>query len=338
MSKWLKDNWNCNQFILLPPKHPFSELCLSHIHKEDHSGVESNLARAQMKYWILGARKTMKSIRKQCVVCRRIDKICTSQCMGELPKERLEPCPLWYNVSVDLFGPFWICDTVKRRVKRKIFGVIFNCMVTRAVYLDISEGHDTQNVLTVLKRFTCLRGFPKKLYSDNGTQLMSANKELREMVTQWNKHEVFRFGKFKGLTWVFNRSADAPWENSCSESLIRLVKRSLARIIGESVVSFGELQSVMYEVANVLNERPIGFKPGEDFDEGTVLRPNDLLLGRSIIEAPCGFWDESGNLKKSYAFKMKIVDLFWKKWMKNYFPTLIVRQKWHVSVKKCSEG
>ena len=24
MSKWLKDNWNCNQFILLPPKHPFS--------------------------------------------------------------------------------------------------------------------------------------------------------------------------------------------------------------------------------------------------------------------------------------------------------------------------
>lgn len=44
MSKWLKDNWNCNHFILLPPKHPFSELCLSHVHKENHGGVESSLA------------------------------------------------------------------------------------------------------------------------------------------------------------------------------------------------------------------------------------------------------------------------------------------------------
>lgn len=96
MAKWLKDNWNCNEFILLPPKHPFSELYLSHTHKEDHSGVEPSLARAQVKYWILGARKTMKSIRKHCVVCRRIDKMCTSQCMGALAKERLEPSPPWY--------------------------------------------------------------------------------------------------------------------------------------------------------------------------------------------------------------------------------------------------
>ncbi|XP_045109596.1 uncharacterized protein LOC123503684 [Portunus trituberculatus] len=338
MSKWVKDNWNCDQFMLLPSKHPFSELYLSHIHKEDHSGIEAGLARAQVKYWVLGARKTMKSIRKQCVTCHRIDKICTSQCMGELPKERLEPCPPFYNVSVDLFGPLWVCDTVKRRVKRKTFGVIFNCMTTRAVHLDLSEGYDTQNFLTVLKRFTCLRGFPKKLYSDNGTQLVSANKELRDMVTRWNKHEVFNFGKFNGLIWVFNRSADAPWENSCSEALIRLVKRSLTRIIGESVISFGELQSVMYEVANVLNERPIGFKPGEDFDEGTVLRPNDLLLGRSTIDAPCGFWNERGEVSRSYAFKIKVIDLFWKKWMKNYFPTLIVRQKWHVSVRNVRKG
>lgn len=158
------------------------------------------------------------------------------------------------------------------------------------------------------------------------------------MVIQWNKKEIFNFGKFKGLSWVFNKSADAPWENACSESLIRLVKRSLTRIIGDSVVSFGELQAVMYEVANVLNERPIGFKPGENLDEGTVLRPNDLLLGRSTIEAPCGFWEESINTNRTHAFKIKIVDLFWKKWMKNYFPTLIVRQKWHVSKRNVQKG
>ncbi len=26
MSKWLKDNWNCNDLIFLPSKHTFSEL------------------------------------------------------------------------------------------------------------------------------------------------------------------------------------------------------------------------------------------------------------------------------------------------------------------------
>ena len=61
-------------------------------------------------------------------------------------------------------------------------------------------------------------------------------------------------------------------------------------------------------------------------------------MGPSTIEAPCGFWDESGKLNKSYAFKMKVVDLFWKNWMKNYFPTLIVRQKWHVSVRNFQKG
>lgn len=124
-----------------------------------------------------------------------------------------------------------MCDTVKRRVKRKAYGVIFNCMATRAVYLDIAEGYDTESFLNVFKRFTSIRGFPAKIFSDNGTHLVSANKELRNMVSKWNLKEITKFGMFEGLSWEFNKSMGAPWENGCSEALIRLVKKSLVELL-----------------------------------------------------------------------------------------------------------
>jgi hypothetical protein len=40
--------------------------------------------------------------------------------------------------------------------------------------------------------------------------------------------------------------------------------------------TFSELQTVMFEVANLLNERPIGTKE-TDHNEGSYLCPNDLI-------------------------------------------------------------
>jgi hypothetical protein len=50
---------------------------------------------------------------------------------------------------VDLFGPFTIKDTVKGRTHGKAYGVLFNCMSSRAVYVDLAEGYDTS--FTVLR-------------------------------------------------------------------------------------------------------------------------------------------------------------------------------------------
>lgn len=64
--------------------------------------------------------------------------------MGSLPEERLKPAPIFHNTSLDLFGPFHVKAPVKRRTELEVYGVIFTCMVCRAVYLDIAEGYDTQ--------------------------------------------------------------------------------------------------------------------------------------------------------------------------------------------------
>ena len=57
----------------------------------------------------------------------------------------------------------------------------------------------------------------------------------------------------------------------------------------------------MFEVANILNERPIGTKE-TNHNEGSYLCPNDLILGRASSNVPIGQWNETENFKKRWKF------------------------------------
>ena len=91
--------------------------------------------------------------------------------MGKLPIERLKPAPAWDSTALDFFGPFKIKDEVKKRTTGKAYGLIFNCLATRA--------QSTEKFLMVLRRFVSIRGYPSKLFSDNGAELVSANEESK---------------------------------------------------------------------------------------------------------------------------------------------------------------
>ena len=338
ISNWLKDNWNQSEFILLPYNHQFTKLLIQKLHSEDHAGIESTLAKLQSKFWVPKARKIIKSVKAKCVKCRVLDKKFVSQKMSFLPDERIKPSPPFFYTSLDLFGPFIIRNTVKSRTTKKVYGLILNCMVTRAVHLELVEGYDTQSFLISFKRFISIRGYPGFVHSDNGTQLVAANKELRDMVKGWDKSQLVNFGSHQGMEWSFNKSANAPFQNGCSESLIRLVKRGISMSVGNNVLSFNELLTAFYEIANLLNERPIGIKPGNELSLGSYLCPNDLLLGRNNKRVPKGIFDTSEGTNKRYQFINKIVSSFWKKWTRDFFPTLIIRQKWHVESRNLREG
>ena len=131
---------------------------------------------------------------------------------------------------------------------------------------------------------------------------------MRGITQEWNWARIGRFGKEKGVTWEFTKSADAPWQNGCSESLIRLTKRNLVSSIGCNVLNFSELQTVLFEVTNQLNERPIGMKPNEPSDN--YICPNDLMLGRSSTNAPVGEFDGRSTMLKRLRVCEQIVDDF----------------------------
>ena len=179
--KWLQIGYNKEDIILLPYQHRFARLYCEYIHAKGHHGVLTTASKIRSRFWITKLLKMIQSVKLNCVTCKKLDKKLSGQMMGNLPKERLKPAPPWYSTSIDLFGPFTICDAVKKRTTSKAYGVIFNCIGTRAVYLDLAPDYSTESFLMVLRRFVSLRGYLSKIYSDNGAQLVAASQELKNV-------------------------------------------------------------------------------------------------------------------------------------------------------------
>ena len=59
-----------------------------------------------------------------------------------------------------------------------------------------------------------------------------------------------------------------------------MVKKCLKKLIGSERLSFTELPTVLYEIENVLNNRPVCFMYDDDVSE--VLTPNSLLYDRKL--------------------------------------------------------
>ena len=89
-----------------------------------------------------------------------------------------------------------------------------------------------------------------------------------------------------------------------------------------------ELYTYLLEVANLVNQRPIGRIPN-DPDDGSYLCPNDILLGRVSSQVPQGPFRETKNPRHRVEFVQQIVDSFWKRWTRDVFPSLLPRKKWH---------
>ena len=330
MSKWLKFHYDKEGFILLPISHEFTQLLVSSFHNDNHAGVETVLAQVQSKYWIPKVRNFIRFITNKCVMCRKLRKQVSGQIMGPLPDERLKPSPAFAYTALDLFGPFAIRDAVKRRTKGKGYGVIFNCLTTRAVSLDLIEGYSTKDFIDGFRRFISIRGCPIIIYSDCGSQLSSFNKELQDMSCKWDRAEIQDCTTKSGgkIEWKFTAS-NAQFQNGVSEALIKSVKKCLVVAIGDSILTFSKLQSTLFEIANILNRRPIGIKPVSNIELGRYLCPNDLLLGRSTGGVPSGIIDQDPSFQDIMDFNDNIVNAFWKKWTRDFWPSLLVRQKWH---------
>ena len=135
----------------------------------------------------------------------------------------------------------------------------------------------------------------------------------------------------------------SPWQNGCSEALIKSVKRTMRWLTGSDSPKFSvlQLQRVLNGIANTLNERPIGKHPKEP-EDGRFLCPNDLLLGRSSAFTKCApFPDLTGDQGK-YTEQMvsceRLIDEWHKRWTNLYFDTLVPESKWHSDGREVSVG
>ena len=164
---------------LLPSTHWISLLITRHKHQFGHPGVVTTTAKIRQQYWILKGNKLSKSVKSRCVICREMAHKTEEQLMADLPDLRLAPhTPPFYYTSCDYFGPYNV--KIGRNKQMKHYGVIFTCLNTRAVHLELAMDLSTMEFMQVLRRFFSIRGHPALMMSDNGTQMVGAERESYE--------------------------------------------------------------------------------------------------------------------------------------------------------------
>ena len=213
--------------------------------------------------------------------------------------------------------------------------MLFVDLCSRAVHTEVVPGYDTASFLMALRRFTSLRGWPSVILSDRGTQLVAAEKELTSMWESMNRDQVYRVSSDNGTVWRFG-SADSPWHQGAVEALVKSVKRCIKFSVNDQKLTLTELSTLLYEVSNILNERPLGVLPGDDADIN-ILTPNMQLIGRPFARNPGG-WCKDSRLSDRLDLVDEIADRFWKQWTTLYAPTLATQPKWYKRTRNLQPG
>ena len=328
-SETMKAHYGSQRFPILTYKDPLSHIWIQHVHEEEHSGITKTLAKSRRMFWIVRGRRLSEKIKRSCYQCRLLDKKLAEQQMAPLPTSRTVIAPSFHTTSMDLFGPIEICDTVKKRTLKKVWGVIFNCTVTRAMYIDLTADYGTDSILQTLRRFVCIRGCPGEIQSDQGSQLVAAAKEIAELTKKWDWTPIHQWAATNKINWKL-APAEGQHQNGLSESLVKLTKRSIQHKVAGKVLTFSELQTVLFEICNIINSRPIGIITGSDPECPSPITPNDLILGRATSSVPQGPFDQTASKKitKRFRFLQELVSQWWSSWYQSVFPKLVPSYKW----------
>ncbi|XP_074661512.1 uncharacterized protein LOC141914144 [Tubulanus polymorphus] len=314
--------------IILPKMSHVSRLIIRETHSNvGHLGKDTVLARLRDQFWVQGGPGLVKSIVGDCGTCRRYQRAFCRQKMADLPQERLGiGDPPFSNTGVDYFGPF----TIKhRRSEVKRYGVIFSCMTSRAVHLEIAHSLETDSCINAYRRFVSRRGPVRVMRSDNGTNLVGARAELEAALKDLDGEKIESELAKIGVRWELNPPTASHF-GGIWERLIRSVRKVLHGLIKEHSDRLDDetLSTLMCEVECILNNRPLT-KPTGDVNDPPPLTPNHLLLGRGIsCDAPGLFVKKDLYVKRRWRCVQYLVDQFWSRWLVEYLPLLQLRQKW----------
>ena len=165
---------------LLPTGHRLTLLLMEDSHRYSHSGLDGTLHRFRaLGYWTVRAGNLAKKVKNSCVPCRKEGKKDTlKQRMGDFPAELFKDPKAWGFCQLDLFGPFHCRGDVNPRTTKKTWGVVIEDVVSGAVHIDIVTDYSAVAVLMSMRRFGSVRGWPGKVQSDPGSQLVSASGKL----------------------------------------------------------------------------------------------------------------------------------------------------------------
>jgi len=223
-------------------------------------------------FWLTKARSTVTRVLRECKVCLkyRAQSFQTPN-SPSLPASRTEAFKPFSCTAVDYTGNFKVKDLSGKVIKAYI--LLFTCMTTRAVHLELVPSMSVAEFLNAFVRFSNRYGLPSEVYSDNAKTFLTAANLLKDIVEHNIVTDFFnnRNILFKTIP-IYSPNQGGAWER-----LIGLVKNVIFKAYGRAIYSYDEFITILSDAQNVINNRPLFYNEStQDID---VVSPNMLLSG-----------------------------------------------------------
>ncbi|XP_030833438.1 uncharacterized protein LOC115918415 [Strongylocentrotus purpuratus] len=319
--------------VLIPGKSHIAKLLVLHYHNNGHSGRQlTEGALRDAGFWITGGKRVISSVIHRCVNCRKLRGKTALQRMADLPQERLKAGPPFSQVGVDCFGP-WEVVTRKTRggaAQSKRWGMIFSCLTSRAIHIEVLEEMSTSSCINALRRFMAVRGKVETFWSDRGSNFVGVlNDKVFHTYLERNDTE-----------WKLN-PPHAPHMGGVWERMIGLFKGILNGILLEAKqrdLTHETLATFMMEAMAIVNARPL-VPLSSDPEDTSFLSPSMLLTQKHGSIEEVLVEDCTRNMYKAQWKRVQILaDRFWKQWRLRYLQSLQQRRKWISTERNVKKG
>ena len=242
-----------------------------------HAGVESTLIEFRLKYWIIKGRQTVRKIINPCVTCKKVQaKVLRPPPTPALPEYRVCAEFPFQVTGFDFAGPLFDIYPKSSDVN-KCFILIFTCATSRFTYLQLSPDMTSVSLINCFKRFISRCGTPTKVVSDNFKSFKS--------------NETEAYFKEINVTWKPILEKSPRW-GGFYESVIKILKSALRKIVESAKLNFEELHTVLVQIENMMNTRPLTCLSEENCYEN--INPSHLMYGQSINRR--NIVDDNGNV------------------------------------------
>ena len=180
-----------------------------------------------------------------------------------------------------------------------------------------------------------------KIYSDNGTNFVGANNKLNEIVkhlrSETHNEKTFKFCVDNGIKWHFI-PPQSPNFGGIWEAAVKSFKHHLRRVVGQQLLTFEQLYTLITEVEAILNSRPLT-PISSDPNDPIVLSPGHYLIGNSLTSLPeVNYINTPYNRLSLWQHIQKIKQDFWARWHKEYLNELNIRHRWSQGSHSIREG
>ena len=179
--------------------------------------------------------------------------------MADLPSDRFQEEPPFTHCDVDMFGPFHIKE---RQNTLKRYRVLFTCLVSCAVHIEMTKTMDTDSFILALRRFIARRD--RSIRCDNGSNFAGEERQLAKSFEEMDHRKIKHFmlnQKTDSIVWKRNPPM-ASHMGGIWERQIRSARNILTSLLRNRSSSLDEesLNTLFTEV-EAINSRPLVVEP-----------------------------------------------------------------------------